>query len=246
MKAMNIPIVKNLDTVTYSYGRELNTTMCSQLLHQLPCPSGGSSSCVFPCSITDWTTTGNSTRFGVQHAQEAAESLMSLSVSNVVRNASADSNETQYYFLGDISSNGTLDYITNTLAVTTQCSVITQNCDVHKGFNCSNGYSAPSFAYTGQVGVDIFSAIGLENQSSAGIQFFDDSALSVPVGYGVSQKLFAVQNPVSFLVWSKGFPPEDTISSQFSLMDQGNYLRNDSSGDPVFILNCSMAVYNAK
>jgi len=48
------------------------------------------------------------------------------------------------------------------------------------------------------------------------------------------------------LVWSKGFPPVDTTQSQFSFMTDNHYLRSDTYGDPVFILNCSMAIYHAK
>lgn len=152
----------------------------------------------------------------------------------------------QRYFLGDKRIGMSQDFTTGTIAVSTQCAVITQNCTVGTGFTCGN-YTAPSFAWTGAVGVDTNSATGPYNESSAGIQFFADSALTVPVGgNGVSARMFPSQNPVPFLVWSKGFPPVDTSGDQFTYMRENHYLGYDASGDPVFILNCSMAIYQSR
>ncbi len=236
---------------TSAYGRELNASICSSLTHQLPCIGDVSLQCNYPCSITTWDTEANVERFGLQHAQEAAEVLMNNSYTNFIVNVSAgyDSydydDSAQHYFLGDKRSNSATDFTTGTLAVTTQCKTITQNCNVSSGFTCGS-YSAPSFSWTGAVGVDKQSATGPFNQSNAGIQFFNDSALTIPVGDDPSLGMFTALNPVPFLLWSKGFPPVDTSADQFTQMRANHYLDYDASGDPVFILNCSMSIYQAK
>ncbi|KAK5190833.1 hypothetical protein LTR72_001701 [Exophiala xenobiotica] len=235
---------------TSAYGRELNSTMCSSLTHQLPCIGDVSLQCTYPCSITNWTTSANVERFGLQHAQEAAEVLMNNSYTNFVVNVSAGydtydyDDSAEHYFLADKRSNSATDFTTGTIAVTTQCKTITQNCNVSDGFTCGS-YSAPSFSWTGAVGVDKQSATGPYNESSAGIQFFNDSALTIPVGNDPSLGMFTAQNPVPFLLWSKGFPPVDTSVDQFAQMRADHYLKYDASGDPVFILNCSMSIYRA-
>lgn len=230
---------------TSAYGRQLNSSVCSSLWHQMPCIGDSSSLCDYPCSITNWTSSTGAERFGLQHAQEAAEVLMNNSYTNFVVNVSAGSYDTQHYFLGDKKSSTSHDFTTDTFAVSTYCEVITPNCSIGTGFTCGS-YTAPSFAWTGAVGVDKTSATGPSNESTAGIQFFNDSGLSVPVGSDASKGLFISANPAPFLLWSKGFPPIDTSADQFTYMRDNHYLGYDSSGDPVFILNCSMSVYQAK
>lgn len=213
----------------------------------MPCIGDSSSLCDYPCSITNWNASTGAERFGLQHAQEAAEVLMNNSYINFIVNvsAAAHSYDTQHYFLGDTKSSSSHDFTTDTFAVSTQCEVITQNCSIGTGFTCGT-YTAPSFAWTGAVGVDKTSATGPSNESTAGIQFFNDSALNIPVGGDPSKGLFTSLNPAPFLLWSKGFPPIDTSADQFSYMRENHYLGYDESGDPVFVLNCSMAVYEAK
>lgn len=211
----------------------------------MPCIGDSSSSCDYPCSITDWNASTGIERFGLQHAQEAAEVLMNNSYTNFIINVTAGSYDSQHYFLGDKHSSSTHDFTTDTFAVTTQCQVITQNCTIGTGFTCGK-YTAPSFAWSGAVGVDPTSATGPANQSTSGIQFFNDSALTIPVGSDTSKGLFTTVNPAPFLTWSKGFPPIDTSADQFNYMRDNHYLGYDESGDPVFILNCSMAIYEAK
>ncbi|KEF55739.1 uncharacterized protein A1O9_08489 [Exophiala aquamarina CBS 119918] len=189
---------------TFAYGRELNSNICSSLWHQLPCIGDSSSTCDYPCSITDWNASTGAERFGLQHAQEAAEVLMNNSYTNFVINVTAGSYDSQHYFLGDKRSSSSQDFTTDTFAVTTQCRIITQNCN-GTGFTCGN-YTAPSFAWSGAVGVDPTSATGPANQSTSGIQFFNDSALISPVSSNASKGLFTSIYPAPFLMWSKGFP----------------------------------------
>ncbi|KAK5059709.1 hypothetical protein LTR84_009592 [Exophiala bonariae] len=230
---------------TSAYGRQLNSSVCSSLWHQMPCIGDSSALCDYPCSITNWTSPTGSERFGLQHAQEAAEVLMNNSYINFVLNVSAGSYDTQHYFLGDKKSSTSHDFTTDTFAVSTSCEVITQNCSIGTGFTCG-GFTSESFAWTGAVGVERASATGPSNQSSTGIQFFNDSGLTVPVGGDASKGLFITANPAPFLLFSKGFPPIDTSADQFTYMRDNHYLGYDSSGDPVFVLNCSMSVYQAK
>ena len=140
-----------------------------------------------------------------------------------------------------------LDYLSNTTAVTTQCEVITQDCTINSttnGFACP-GYYSPSFTYPGDVGVDPSSATAPENMSMVGIQFFTDQSHQSPIGLGnKTTTLFGSQNPMYFLTWSKGFPPIDTSSSSFDYMKSGKYLQLDSTGDNVFILNCTSTIYH--
>jgi hypothetical protein len=234
-----------ISNTTSAYGRQLNSSICSSLWHKMPCIGDSSALCDYPCSITDWNASTGAERFGLQHAQEAAEVLMNNSYTNFIINVTAGSYDAQHYFLGDKKSSSTHDFTTDTFAVTTQCQIITQNCTIGTGFTCSN-YTAPSFAWTGAVGVDKTSSTGPSNQSTSGIQFFNDSALTIPVGNEVSKGLFTSLNPAPFLMWSKGFPPVDTSADQFSYMRDNNYLGFDASGDPVFILNCSVAILQAK
>jgi hypothetical protein len=243
MQPENVNILKATNT-TSPFGRDLDPSVCGSLWHQMSCIGDSLATCNYPCSITNWTTTEGVERFGLQHAQVAAEVLMNNSYTDLILNVPAGTQNKQHYFLGDKNSSATQDFTTGTVAVTTQCKVITQNCNVSTGFTCGS-YSAPSFAWTGEVGVDQGSATGPYNESSTGIQFFNNSAFTVPVGGDASQGLFISQNPVPFLMWSKGFPPVDTTADQFKTMRDANYLRSDASGDPVFILNCSMAVYQA-
>jgi len=232
---------------TSAFGRQLNSSICSSLWHQMPCIGDSSATCEYPCSITDWNASTGAERFGLQHAQEAAEVLMNNSYVNFIINVTAGSGsyDSRHYFLGDKHSSSSQDFTTDTFSVTTQCQVITQNCTLGTGFTCGK-YTAPSFAWSGAVGVDQESATGPANQSTTGIQFFNDSALTVPVGRDVSKGLFTAINPVPFLLWSKGFPPVDTSADQFTDMRDNHYLGYDESGDPVYILNCSMSIYEAR
>ena len=189
---------------------------------------------------------------GIKGAQEAAETLLGNSDINLIQNTSYQADQhnygaQQYYFLSDVKIGQVLDFLANTTAVTTQCEVVTQNCEINptdEGFSCS-GYRSPSFTYSGEVGVDPTAAIAPSNMSMVGLQFFKDSDLQNPIGFGSqSSELFSAQNPIHFLTWSKGFPPLDTSNQTFAEMRNGNYLQIDHSGDYVFILNCSATIYN--
>ena len=187
---------------------------------------------------------------GIRGAQQAAEALLGNSETNIIQNTSyveyqQNYGAQQYYFLSDINIGHTLDFLANTTAVTTQCEVVTQNCQVNsssEGFSCP-GYQS-SLTYSGEVGVDPLAATAPGNMSMVGIQFFKDAALQNPIGFGSqSTELFSAQNPVHFLTWSKGFPPVDTTSQTFAEMNEGKYLQVDQAGDNVFILNCSTTIY---
>ena len=188
---------------------------------------------------------------GIKGAQQAAEALLGNSDINLIQNTTyADSQRNygaqQFYFLSDVNTGHVLDFLANTTAVSTQCELVTQNCQVNtssEGFSCP-GYQAPSLTYTGEVGVDPAASTASGNMTMVGIQFFKDSALQSPIGFGnQSTELFSAQNPVHFLTWSKGFPPVDTSSQTFNAMMDGNYLQVDQSGDNIFILNCSATIY---
>ena len=188
---------------------------------------------------------------GIKGAQQSAETLLGNSPINIIQNTSYSANQQdydaqQYYFLSDSNIGQVLDYLANTTSVTTQCELVTQNCQINstsEGFSCP-GYQSPSFTYSGEVGVDPTAAMASGNMSMVGIQFFKDSGLQNPIGLGnQSTELFSAQNPVHFLTWSKGFPPVDTSTQTFNEMTEGKYLQTDQSGDNVFILNCSATIY---
>ena len=213
--------------------------------------------CSYPCSIDNWnlTTAGGFTwKRGIKRVQQSAEALLGNSDTNVIQNISFQSyqqNDTaeEFYFLGDIQSGQNLDFLANTIAITTQCEVVTQICQLNStgpGFSCF-GYQSPSFSYSGEVGIDPMASITPDNLTSTmvGIQFFDDSDLQNPIGFGnQSTELFGIQNPINFLTWSKGFPPVDTSVTTFDELRQTKYLQVDLSGDNVFVLNCSASIYN--
>ena len=252
-KPINVALLSRHLTPANGYGRGLNSSICGDnIWWQRPCPSDSASLCNYPCSIADWniTTGGNTTlKEGIAGAQQSAETLLGNSNINVVHNTSMVDQQgygTQYHFLGDAKSGETVDFLTSTIAVSTHCGTVTQDCDIggtDEGFSCF-GYQSPSFTYSGKVGVDPASATAPDDMSNVGIQFFRDPALQYPVGFGnQSTELFSAQNPIHFLTWSKGFPPMDPSSSTFSNMIHSKNLQVDESGDNVFILNCSTTFY---
>ena len=255
MRPENVELLSRILTPVHTYGRDLNSSICGgDIFEQRPCPSNPQSSCSYPCSIADWNITaggGILLKEGIKGAQQAAEALLGNSDVNLIQNTSyvanqQDYNAQQYYFLSDVNIGKSLDFLGNTTAVTTQCEVVTQNCQVNsssEAFSCP-GYQSPSFTYSGEVGVDPSDATAPGNMSSVGIQFFKDAALQNPIGFGSNTtELFSAQNPVHFLTWSKGFPPIDPTSQTFAEMTDGKFLQVDEAGDNVFILNCSSTIY---
>ncbi|KAI9662266.1 MAG: hypothetical protein M1821_008433 [Bathelium mastoideum] len=259
---VNQPIIIRHDKPVLSYGRGFNTSYCGEnIWAPYPCPSNAAAECNYPCSITSWNHTtklnGTQAKQGVTHAQEAAQTLLNNSATNQIRNTTTSistnehgTNDTlQFYFLGDARAGGNkTDFLTDTTAVTTSCEVVTQECTLgpdNTGFSCPWGYKSDSSTFSGEVGVDASTVPNSINDSAVGIQFFKDADLTRPVGLGnQSTELFSAQNPIYFMHWSKGFPPMDTSTSTFDAMTSGGYLKTDSSGDNVFILNCSMTIYS--
>ena len=241
-----------------TYGRRINSNECAEdSWVQAPCPSNSQAMCNYPCNIETWkmtTARGEALKEGIKRAQESAETLLGNSNTNVIQNVSfqayQQNNDAQhYFFLGDVQSGQDLDFVANTIAATTQCEVVTQDCQLNSnspGFSCF-GYQSPSFTYSGQVGIDPTALMVPDNMTMpmVGIQFFDDSGLQNPIGFGnQSTELFVAQNPVHFLTWSKGFPPVDTSTKQYDEMRQKKFLQLDPSGDNVFVLNCSLSIYH--
>ena len=241
-----------------TYGRGINCSGCAEdSWVQASCPSNSQAMCNYPCNIETWklpTAKGVALKEGIKQAQESAETLFGNSNTNVIQNISSqaylqNNGAQQYFFLGDVQSGQDLDFIANTMAVTTQCEVVTQNCQLNSdspGFSCF-GYQSPSFTYSGKVGIDPTASIVPDNMTMTmvGIQFFNDSGLQTPIGFGnQSTELFVAQNPVHFLTWSKGFPPVDTSTTRYDEMRQNKFLQLDLSGDNVFVLNCSFSIYN--
>lgn len=255
-KPMNVELLNRHLTPMATYGRGLNPSMCSDnIWEQRPCPSDPSSQCSYPCSTADWNYTSGATsslKEGINGAQQSAETLLGNSYINLIQNTSYQGDHLhdspqQYYYLGDVKSGKDLDFLAATTAITTQCEAATQKCDIDTtsgGFSCPGGYQSPSFTYSGEVGIDPAAATAPKNMSMVGIQFFRDAGLRNPLGQGSqSSELFGAQNPIHFLTWSKGFPPIDPTSQNFAEMMNGKYLQIDSSGDNVFILNCSATIY---
>ena len=246
VQAVQIALVVPGAASTYSFGRSLNPQQCAPgSWSARSCPSNPQEICQYPCSITNWTALGQE-RQGIYHAQQAAETLMSNSQSNTIFNVTR--NGSNYFFLGDIRSSPTLDFAAEALTVSTQCQMITPNCTVNSegGFTCGT-YTSPSFSYSGEVGVDPENATSAMDEAMVGIQFFNDSALTQPVGFGSNATdLFAPKNPIHFLSWSKGFPPVDTYADEFGYMRYNGYLKNDTNGDAVFVMACSATIYETE
>ena len=180
---------------------------------------------------------------GIKGAQQSAETLLGNSGLNLIQNYSSHDKQ-EFFYLGDVAIGDALDFLANTTSVTTQCRVMTQDCEINDGpgFTCP-GYQSPSFTYPGQVGVDPEMAMASSNMSMTGIQFFTDVDHQNPIGLGnQTTDLFGLQNPMHFLTWSKGFPPIDTSSTSFRDMTNGNYLQL-VDGDNVFVLNCTSTIY---
>ena len=241
-----------------TYGRGINSSECAEdSWVQAPCPSNSQAMCNYPCNIETWkltTARGVALKEGIKRAQECAETLFDNSNTNVIQNISSqayrqNNDAQQYFFLGDVQSGQDLDFVANTIAVMTQCEVVTQNCQLNSnssGFSCF-GYQSPSFTYSGKVGIDPTASMVPDNTTvnTVGIQFFNDSGLQNPVGFGNQPtELFVAQNPVHFLTWSKGFPPVDTSTTRYDKMRQNKFLQLDPSGDNVFVLDCSFSIYN--
>lgn len=254
-KPVNVALLNRHLPPVNTYGRDLDSSLCaSTSLEQRPCPGNASSLCGYPCSIGTWNyTVGGTTssKQGITGAQQSAETLLGNSAVNWIYNISYQDEQAnavpyQYFYLGDVESGGSLDFLTNTTAVSTQCEVMTQDCQISPtapGFSCP-GYQSPSFTYSGAVGEDPTAVMAPINMSMVGIQFFTDTDHRNPIGLGnQSTQLFGAQNPIHFLTWSKGFPPIDTSSQSFDEMTKGKYLQLDSSGDNVFILNCTTTIY---
>lgn len=243
--ALNIALVVPSGNVTRSFGRSLQSECVSELWQQKQCPSNAQAACRYPCSIMSWNTSVGQEREGVSNAQQAAETLMSRSLNNTVMNITA--NGTNYYFLGDVGANAELDFSAAALAVSTQCRMVTPNCtlDGH-GFTCG-AYAAPSFSYSGSVGFAPGDVTSPSDMAMVGVQFFHDTTWDRPAGFGDdTTDLFATQNPIHFLTWSKGFPPMNTYGDQFPAMREGKYYQYDDTGDTVYILDCSTSIYDAE
>ena len=244
--AVNIALVVPSTNITASFARSIDPALCgSETWYTRACPSRAQASCSYPCSITNWTTAGNE-REGLYNAQQAAETLMYNSKTDTIYNMTV--NGSNYFFLGDIKSGAELDFVAETLAIKTECQMRTPDCSVDSdgGFTCGS-YSSPSFSYSGEVGVDPTDAMMSPEMASVGIQFFNDTQLSEPVGKGSAPgALFSTQNPMQFLAWSKGFPPVDTYSDEFGYMRGNGFLKEDIDGDAVFILSCSSTISHAE
>lgn len=236
-------------------GRGLDSSVCVEdSWVQAPCPSTFQAMCDYPCSIETWNLTtaeGFTSKRGIKKAQESAQTLLRNSETNVIQNISfqgyqQNDRAKQYYFLGDVQSGRELDFLAKTVAITTQCEVVTQICQLNStssGFSCF-GYQS-SFTNSGEVGRDSTISMIHDNSTMTGIQFFNDSGLQNPIGFGdQSTELFGAQNPIHFLTWSKGFPPVDTSKTTFDEMRRNKYLQLDLSGENVFVLNCSTSIYD--
>ena len=242
---INVPLLTRHDVAVSTFGRDLNPQICgdNNLTQQRPCVTSPQLQCTYPCSVQDWNFTsgdGYSRKEGTVGAEESAKTLLSNSEVNLVQNISNPMNlsQTQWHYLQDSGANFALDFMANTTAVNTQCRVVTQDCTLNstdEGFTC--GTYSSSLSFSGQVGVDPATAVTPADMASVGIQFFNGSS---PIGRGNSStQLFPAKNTLNFLLWSKGFPPIDTSSYDFSAMRSGNYLKVDHAGDNVFIVNCT-------
>ena len=206
---MNVALLTRHTTPVSGFARDLNPNRCGDNIFQSrPCPQDSKTMCNYPCSIANWNFTatggGVTLKEGIKGAQEAAETLLGNSYLNLVQNTSYQAapqnyGAQQYYFLGDVSVGNGLDFLANTTSVSTQCEVVTQNCQLNTsgdGFTYA-GYRAPSFTYSGAVGVDPAAATAPINMSMVGIQFFKDAGLQSPIGFGNrTTELFTAQNPV--------------------------------------------------
>lgn len=244
---MNVPLLQRHNVSLYTYGRDFDPNLCAyRTFEEHACPSNASSSCEYPCSIETWNYThGGATwmKQGIKGTQQSADTLLGNSAFNRIQNHSI--HDQDYFYLGDVATGDLLDFVANTTSVTTQCKVMTQECQINPdgpGFACP-GYQSPSFTYPGQVGVDPEMAMASSNMSMTGVQFFTDADHQDPIGLGnKTVYLFGLQNPMYVLTWSKGFPPVDTSSDTFCDMTSGNNLQM-VNGDNVFILSCTSTIY---
>ena len=248
-----VELLTRIPTPEAKFGREFEPSLCNatDIWQTRQCPSNFQALCDYPCSITGWNASSEE-REGVQNAEQAARALFSNSPADTILNISYHRDDNsyenqQYYFLGDVRPAQNIDFLTKTAAVSTQCQVITQDCQVDRsrdGFSCPGGYEVPSFLFAGGVGTDAAGLTGEETSGAVGIQFFKDSGLRNPIGAtSTATELFSAQNPIHFLSWSRGFPPVDTNSPTFADMRDNGYLGVDSSGDNVFVLNCTSKIY---
>ncbi|PSR88499.1 hypothetical protein BD289DRAFT_482101 [Coniella lustricola] len=197
--------------------------------------------------------------------QAAAAVQLGLASNNTVMNytgpVNTSSTETPslnhpIYFVGDQRSSTTEDFRTETMGMTTQCSIITSKCysgDNGTAFSCPGGFEGDFTMCEAGAWPANGSIVG-SGPCKVGIGFAADAELSQPAGMvdmlgiigtsvGSIQGLLE-QNPMYFGAWSIGFPafgdPNTPLTS-----DSTNVFPNGSSYAN-WLLNCSTTVYDVE
>jgi hypothetical protein len=222
------------------------TTSTIQILQALPGTSSVStfgrgfysSYCVnitYPCSVS----TGNQGT-GLINGPEGFKTLANTSSQNLV--LSFLYKDQSYVLITDAQVPQDTGYQAQTFAVTTQCTLISQECGLYMGpagsspFNCSAGFSGDL--------TDFSSTTTNPSWDLAGVEFFQDSRLtknfSTVKGADLIGGPFTPANPV--YIGAYGLVPGFGIGNS-TLLNSTEFLETETQGLG-FILGCNMTVYD--
>jgi len=225
------------------------TTSTIQLLQALPSPSSVStfgrgfysSECVnntYPCSVS----TGNHGT-GLINGAEGFQTLANTSSQNLMLSFLYE--DQSYALITDANIPQNTGYQAQTFAVTTQCTLISEECGLSLGpvgsspFNCSGEFSGylPNYKY-------FISASSNPSWGLAGVEFFQDSGLtqnfSTVKGANMDGGPFTPANPVYIGAYGLvlGFN-----GGSSTLLNSSEFLQTETQGLG-FIMGCNMTVYD--
>ncbi|RAO72582.1 uncharacterized protein BHQ10_008594 [Talaromyces amestolkiae] len=170
----------------------------------------------------------------LQSDSEAYKIMNGISQTNTVRQYSSDPLKV-FYYLSDSATSADVDYKATTFAVTTECEIITSNCNVNFDtytFNCT-----PSFAGSLSSPGPAMMAYEVSKSSPVGVQYFGDPGLTN--NFSATSEVFSPQNPLYFGTWA-------TAQQAVSFADTSGTATFDGSGiGSSWILNCSSTIYEA-
>lgn len=192
-------------------------------------------------NLVDTRTSGEcgvarlSTGYYLTRSSEAYKTLGNLSDINTVRTVQVNDHTIAY--LGPASIPHNLDYQATTLGIGTQCTPITQKCNLtsetasETPFRCSKGFYGD--LYTLSIAGRDFSTNNAYTQPITGMVWFDDAALTRYANNSYQNNL--PHNPYHLGVW--------TISQQNGPLDSADIVYT-LLGSMAWLLNCSTTVYD--
>jgi hypothetical protein len=194
--------------------------------------------------------------FVMDGTNEATEALYASSTTNYVSSYVDPKTEKVYYYMADtavISNLYARDFQTSTLAVETQCNLITSRCLPKStdgsaqyigtyDFHCPNGFNG-SLLSNGASSAAKFNTTTQPGGDMAGITFFSDAQMSDRIK---DSEFASLQNPLYFGTWSVGWQvaPWNDGSGTNGFWDSDPEIFYDFSWNYIWMLNCSSTIYD--